>query len=238
VAPAARTGRRRNTSGALRMEASRAMANTEISGAAITPVGLMPRTAIGGDTEEKKVNLPGEAGVWVLITGDMFTFMLYFVAFASERLAHPVVFEQGRRQLDASLGLANTFILLTSSWLVVRAVNAARAELREKVRRNLAGAMLLGLTFVVLKVYGYVHDISAGHSITTNEFFGYYFAITGIHFLHVLVGLTVLWICFRKAARHDDARLLVWIESGGCFWHMVDMLWVLLFPMFYLLRGP
>ncbi len=214
------------------------MASTERTGAAVIPADLMARTAIGGDTDEKKVNLPGEPGVWVLITGDMFTFMMYFLVFASGRLADPVTFEAGRRQLDASLGLANTFILLTSSWFVVRAVHAARARLRGSVRRNLAGAMLLGLTFAVLKVYGYVHDVMAGHTITTNQFFGYYFAITGVHFLHVLVGLAVLWITFRKSGRRDDRSLLVWIESGGCFWHMVDMLWIVIFPMFYLLRGP
>lgn len=214
------------------------MATIDRTGAALAPVDSIARTAMGDDTDEKKWNLPGEAGVWVLITGDMFTFMMYFLAFASERLAHPVMFEQGRRQLDASLGLANTFVLLTSSWFVVRAVQAARAGLRGSVRRNLAGAMLLGLTFAGLKIYGYVHDIRAGHTITTDPFFGYYFAITGVHFLHVLVGLVVLGIIFRKAGRRDDPSLVVWSESGGCFWHMVDMLWVVLFPMFYLLRAP
>lgn len=214
------------------------MANTDRAGAALASVESSERPAMVDDTEEKKWNLPGEPGVWVLITGDMFTFMMYFLAFASGRLSDPATFEAGRRQLDASLGLANTFVLLTSSWFVVQAVQAARAGLRGGVRRNLAGAMLLGLTFAVLKIYGYVHDIRAGHTITTDQFFGYYFAITGVHFLHVLVGLVVLGITFRKAGRRDDRSLLVWSESGGCFWHMVDMLWVVLFPMFYLLRAP
>lgn len=214
------------------------MANTDRAGAALAPMESSDRTAMVDDTEEKIWNLPGEPGVWVLITGDMFTFLMYFLAFASGRLSDPATFEAGRRQLDASLGLANTFVLLTSSWFVVQAVQAARAGLRGGVRRNLAGAMLLGLTFAVLKIYGYVHDIRAGHTITTDQFFGYYFAITGVHFLHVLVGLVVLGITFRKAGRRDDRSLLVWSESGGCFWHMVDMLWVVLFPMFYLLRAP
>ena len=214
------------------------MVKTERTGAAVIPLDAMVREAVDGELEAKRVNLPGEAGVWVLITGDLFTFMLYFLVFAAGWSADPATFEAGRRQLDASLGFANTLILLTSSWFVVRAVQSARAGRRGSVRRNLAGAMFLGLCFAVLKVYGYVHDILAGHTITTNQFFGYYFAITGVHFLHVLVGLAVLAIVFQKAGRRDDPSLLVWIESGGCFWHMVDMLWVVLFPMFYLLRAP
>lgn len=213
------------------------MANAESSEAAVIPLDLMVQTESGGDAQVKKASLPGEPGVWVLITGDMFTFMMYFLVFASARMEAPAVFEAGRRELNASLGLANTFILLTSSWFVVRAVRAARSGIRGSVRRNLAGAMLLGVAFVALKIYGYVHDVMAGHTITSDPFFGYYFAITGVHFLHVLVGLVVLGITLGKAGRRDDRSLLVWAESGGCFWHMVDMLWVVLFPMFYLLRA-
>ncbi|MHC1762506.1 MAG: cytochrome c oxidase subunit 3 [Negativicutes bacterium] len=181
--------------------------------------------------------LPGNPSVWVLITLEMAVFLLYFVVFTSGRIEKPAMFEQGRQQLNSVLGFANTLILLTSSWFVVQAVKAAREQIADLVKRYLLLAMLCGATFGVLKIVGYCGDALAGYSITTNMFFGYYFVITGLHFLHVLVGLMVLIICYFKA-RHGSInnQFLVWIESGGCFWHMVDMLWVFIFPMLYLLR--
>jgi nitric oxide reductase NorE protein len=98
-----------------------------------------------------KPKLPGEPGVWILITGDMFTFFMYFLVFTAGRIDNPVLFEQGRQQLNATLGLANTLILLTSSWFVVKAVNAARKRIADQVKRYLLLAMLCGAAFGVLK---------------------------------------------------------------------------------------
>lgn len=185
-----------------------------------------------------KPKLPGDPGIWIPITFDMFTFCMYFLVFTLARMDNPVLFEQGRLQLNATLGFANTLILLTSSLFVVKAVKAAQARIPAKVKIYLRLAILCGLAFVVLKVVGYTLDLQAGHSMTTNLFFGYYFAITGIHLFHVLLGLGVLFICLIKARRSTvDGKFLVRIESGASFWHLVDMLWVILFPMFYLLRA-
>lgn len=185
----------------------------------------------------KKSRLPGDSGVWMFITMDMFGFLLLFTVFTIARIGDPVLFEKGRQVLHADMAFAMTLVLLTSSWFVVRAVESARKRIPAKVQSNLLAAMLLGLAFGVLKITGYMGDIAAGHSITTSEFFGYYFAMTGLHFLHVIVGMVVLAICFFKARSGPvDENYLVWIESGGCFWHMVDMIWVFLFPMIYLLR--
>ena len=183
--------------------------------------------------------LPGDPGVWMFITADVTLFCLFFFVFTSGRLADPDAYEISRQQLDPRFGLANTLILLTSSWLVVLAVHAARAGGREEVRRYLKLAMLVGAGFAVTKVAEYTLKISAGITVTTSEFFAYYYGFTAIHFFHFLVGMAVLAVCFAKAREEAiDERYLVWIESGGCYWHMVDLLWIVLFPMLYLLRAP
>jgi nitric oxide reductase NorE protein len=185
----------------------------------------------------RKSKLPGVDGIWVFITGDLVMFMIYFLVFTTGRMEAPAAYDLGRRQLDPLIGCALTLILLTSSWLVVRAVEAAREGSSGRVRTNLLLAMLLGTGFAGLKAFGYVHDALAGHSPSSNPFFGYYYAITGIHCMHVMLGMGLLLICYVKASKPIDDKYVLWIESGACFWHMVDMLWVLLFPMFYLLRS-
>lgn len=182
--------------------------------------------------------LPGDPGVWMFITADVLLFGVFFFVFTSGRLADPEGYERSRQHLDAGFGLANTLILLTSSWLVVLAVEAAREGNREHVIRLLKLAMLVGAAFAVTKIVEYALKIQAGITVTTSEFFGYYYGFTAIHFLHFVIGMGVLALCLAKARREAiDERYVAWIESSGCYWHMVDLLWIVLFPMLYLLRA-
>jgi nitric oxide reductase NorE protein len=182
--------------------------------------------------------LPGDSGVWIFIIADVCAFALFFLIFTVGRIGDPALYEQSRRALDANLGLLNTAILLTSSYFMVRAVEAARAGLRAGVTRNLMLAMLIGAGFAITKVIEYSAKINHGITMVTNEFFTYYFVFTGIHFLHFMIGMAALSMMLVKA-RQDalDTRFTVWIESVGCYWHMVDLLWIILFPMLYLLRA-
>ena len=96
---------------------------------------------------------------------------------------------------------------------------------------------MLGFAFIVLKITGWVGDVQAGNLITTNEFFGYYFCITAYHFLHVLAGLAFLTLCYLRSRNAPvDKDYVEWLESAGSLWHVVDMLWVFIFPLFFLLR--
>lgn len=182
--------------------------------------------------------LPGDSGVWLFIFADMCAFAVFFLLFTVGRAANPVLYEASRVQLDPRFGLANTLVLLTSSWLVARAVHAVRAGDRARVVRGLAGALAVGAVFGVSKVSEWVSEVARGNTLLTDEFFSYYFAFTGIHFLHFVVGMAVLAVSVAKA-RHDAlaARFRVWVESAGCYWHMVDLLWIVLFPMLYLQRA-
>ncbi len=187
---------------------------------------------------EQAARLPGDSGVWAFIIADMGAFALFFLIFTAGRIASPDLYEASRQHLDVSLGLLNTLILLTSSFFMVKAVEAARAGVRGAVIRNLILTIMIGLGFAVSKIIEYNAKGAAGIGLTTNEFYTYYFAFTGIHFLHFAIGIGALLMMFAKA-RFDalDDRFRVWIESVGCYWHMVDLLWIMLFPMIYLQRA-
>jgi nitric oxide reductase NorE protein len=185
-----------------------------------------------------KPKLPGDPGVWIFILADCCAFALFFLIFTVGRMGDPALYEHSRQMLDANLGLLNTLILLTSSYFMVRAVEAARHGERSKVIRNLILAMGIGAGFAVTKVIEYSTKIHHGITMLTNEFFTYYFVFTGIHFLHFIIGIGVLAVCLAKSRKDPlDARYVTWIEASGCYWHMVDMLWIVLFPMLYLLRA-
>ena len=183
--------------------------------------------------------LAGDAGVWFFITADIALFAVLFAAFMLARMDAPQAFEQSHRHLDPATGTFNTLVLLTSSWLVALAVHAARAGQRATVRRYLAAGMAVGACFAMSKAVEYSDKIGAGLTMLSNDFFMYYYALTGLHFLHFVVGMVVLAGCWAKAERDAlDARYLVWLESSGCYWHMVDLLWIVLFPLLYLMRLP
>jgi nitric oxide reductase NorE protein len=191
-----------------------------------------------GGMSGQSARLPGDSGVWTFIFADMGAFAMFFLVFTVGRMASPALFEASRQHLDVTLGLLNTLILLTSSLFMVRSVEAARAGDRGATQRNLVVTILIGLGFAVTKIIEYRAKGAAGIGLTTNEFYTYYFAFTGIHFLHFIIGIGALSMMVVKA-RHDalDDKFRVWIESVGCYWHMVDLLWIMLFPMLYLLRA-
>ena len=182
--------------------------------------------------------LAGDAGVWFLISADITMFAVLFLLFLVERYRAVALFEQSRLQLDLALGVLNTLILLSSSWLVALAVHSARHGKRAAVSRYLGLGMLVGAGFAVTKIYEYWHKIAAGITLLSNDFFMFYFALTGLHFLHFAIGMVLLAVCWSKS-RGDtlDDNFVIWIESSGCYWHMVDLLWIVLFSLLYLLHA-
>ncbi|MFL6062856.1 MAG: cytochrome c oxidase subunit 3 [Marmoricola sp.] len=180
--------------------------------------------------------VPGIEGVWVLIAGDMVIFALLFGSFMSARREHTALFEASRHALDLHRGGLNTLLLLTSSWCVVLALRAIRGDRRDAALRWLGFGILGGLGFAVSKVLEYVAEVGAGHTAGSGDFFMYYFMLTGIHLVHVLVGtlvLTIFWFRWRSPAKPDS---ITGFESAAVFWHMVDLLWIVLFPLLYLVR--
>jgi nitric oxide reductase NorE protein len=182
-------------------------------------------------------HMPGEAGIWIMIFGDMLVFSIMFAVFLFYRRADLALFESSQANLNRTLGLINTFFMLTSSWLVAMAVQAARAHRTRTTVRMFRLAFACGVGFSVVKVIEYAQKIRAGIVINSNDFYMYYYIFTGIHFLHVLIGLGVLAFMAAYASDGKFSPIKVGhMESGASFWHVVDLLWIALFALLYLLR--
>ncbi|KRE29036.1 cytochrome C oxidase subunit III [Mycobacterium sp. Soil538] len=179
--------------------------------------------------------VPGESGTWVFLFGDMAVFGAFFVTFLVERASAPEVFDAARTTLHIGVGVVNTLVLLTSSLLVVLALNAVRAGHRAVATRAVAAAIACGIGFVALKVTEYVALAAAGHGPGANHFYLYYFILTGLHLFHVCLGLGALTFVLTQTRRAElSATRTALVEGAACFWHLVDLLWIFLFALLYL----
>jgi nitric oxide reductase NorE protein len=186
----------------------------------------------------RHARLVGDEGIWFFIAGDLCLFTVIFLLFMTGRMHAPAVFGRSRETLHLDLGVVNTLVLITSSYFMARAVVASRHRVRAQVVRNLSLALGIGSIFAVVKVFEYGSLFKAGISPVTNDFFMYYFVLTGLHLLHYLGGILALLVTLARARKRDlNAGYTRWIESVGVYWHMVDLIWIFLFPMLYLLRA-
>lgn len=182
-------------------------------------------------------HLPGESGIWMFIAGDMVIFSLFFVVFTHGLGQNPELFRESQALLNETFGALNTVLLLCSSWLVATAVAVAREGRNRLSRQLLAIAMLCGSGFTLVKFFEWREKLNAGIGLQTNEFFTYYFVFCGIHLLHVLIGIGVLAFMIRRLRGNtNSAETIVVLESGATFWHVVDLLWIGLFALLYLLH--
>jgi nitric oxide reductase NorE protein len=173
-------------------------------------------------------DLPGHPMMWVLILTEVVTFGLLLLTFAVARAVQPSLFAAGQTQLDPLLGGMNTIVLITSGWLAALAVDASMKSRRIRARALLAGAMALGFVFVAVKIAEYVEKARVGIGLETDTFFTLYFLLTGFHLLHVLLGIVILAL----VAMHDSLDNL---KTGTAFWHVVDLVWVVMYPLIYLI---
>lgn len=182
-------------------------------------------------------HVPGEEGIWVLIFGDMLLFGVFFATYLYYRGREPELFSTSQLTLNLDYGAFNTLLLLTSSLFVVVGIRALRNAVRGVAPAMFVGAFLCGAGFGLIKFLEYGAKISDGITPGTNTFYMYYFVLTGLHFFHVLVGMVVLAVMFVMSRKPElTARRFGYIEGGACFWHMVDLLWIILFPLIYLAR--
>jgi len=179
-------------------------------------------------------HLPGDRDMWVMVLGDMIIFAGYFVVFMIYRSMHAREFLTAQQHLDVNIGVINTVILLTSSWFVVLAVSSTRAGRHSQAVRLVYLGGLGGVLFIVLKGYEWVAKIQAGHG-NSEMFYSFYYVVTGVHLIHVLIGLIVLGTVIREL-RNPGRRRATVVESGAVYWHMVDLLWVIIFALFYVMR--
>ena len=179
--------------------------------------------------------IPGESGTWVFLFGDMVVFGAFFVTFLVERARAPEVFDTARTTLHIGVGVLNTLVLLTSSLCVVLALNAIRVGSRKIAANAVVVAIALGVVFIVLKATEYVALANAGHGPGANDFYLYYFILTGLHLFHVCLGLGALAFVLSQTRRAEmSATRTALVEGAACFWHLVDLLWIFLFALLYL----
>lgn len=198
------------------------------------PQGDMRKT-----TGRTPARVPGEVGIWAFLCSDLSVFTFYFFTFLWERAGHPEAFAQGTRALHLTIGVINTLMLLTSSLFVALAAQAVRNGRGAMGQRLIAAAFLGGATFVVNKPIEWIDEVSRGLGPQHDNFFQLYYMMTGLHLLHVLVGLVVLTFLWRLAGSVRDAptpRQVRFLESAATYWHLVDLIWLTLFALFYLLK--
>ena len=167
--------------------------------------------------------------MWVLILSELLVFSAFFVLFAWQRVTDVALFNASQQLLDPVIGGLNTIVLLTSGLFAALAIQAIAEDNKRRCRLWLSMAIAFGVAFCVIKLTEYADKLGAGLGPETNDFFTYYYLLTGFHFAHVVFGLCLLVLACRYTTREN-------VETVTAFWHLVDMVWVMLYPLIYLLR--
>ena len=188
-------------------------------------------------------------GMWIFVGSEALLFSALFTLYAAYRVAYPGTFGEAAGHTDLLLGSIMTFVLITSSYAVVAGLDAARRGRTGRVAPLLAAAMALGLAFLVLKGVEYTIHFRDGifpgrfyrfEAFPTDGariFFTLYYFMTGLHALHVAGGLVLLGaLAWLARQGRFDAVYHTPLELGGLYWHFVDVIWIFLWPLFYLLR--
>lgn len=182
-------------------------------------------------------DLPGDFALWIFIFAEMLVFGVLFVAYAFTRANNVELFNASQLTLSRTFGAINTLVLITSSYFVVRGVAAIKLGLAKQCTYWLTGAFLLGGVFISIKIVEFHAKFAADISMSTNAFYMFYLSLTFFHFMHVLMGMVILASIIVKTRRGAyNAQHYTGVETGASFWHMVDFLWIILFPLIYIIR--
>lgn len=191
-------------------------------------------------------------GMWLFLLQEVLFFTPFFVGFFIFGKFYPEAFKQASKHLDWKLGSLNTIILITSSFTMAKAVNAAQRGLQSVLVRNLIFTFICACGFLIVKYFEYAHKIHVGTlpgSLFNQEllqngeftfeqvplFFSFYFGMTGLHGIHVIGGMVVIAWLIKRAMRNDfGPQYYTPVEMVGLYWHFVDLVWIYLFPLLYL----
>ncbi|MEH6627163.1 MAG: cytochrome c oxidase subunit 3 family protein [Motiliproteus sp.] len=181
--------------------------------------------------------VPGNGAVWVGIFAEMSEFALMFLVYFIAKVHYPEVFDQGPLRLHTTAGVLNTLALLTSSYCVAKAMKSVRMDRIPQAIRWLWGTIIAAVAYLIIKAWEYQWNIEQGIEVDTNLFFTVYYYMTFNHFLHVFWGGgAILWAIMRlknggyTAERHEG------MEAIASYWHMIDLVWIVIFPLLYVLR--
>ena len=187
-------------------------------------------------------------GVWIFMVTEILMFGGLFVAFAIFNNLYPEVFEEGAKFLDWKLGAVNTVVLLTSSLTMALGIHYIQTDKRDAAFWSLVFTILCGAVFMVIKYFEYSHKFHLGlfpgsefafqgdtEVKNLALFFSFYFCMTGLHGIHVLAGMGLIsWVTYRHYKGEFNPNYFTAVEGVGLFWHIVDLIWIYLFPLLYL----
>lgn len=201
-------------------------------------------------------------GMWLFLASEILFFGGVFTAYTVMRYRAPEGFSMANHHLNVPLGGVNTAVLLTSSLTMALAVWASQNKRRDLLKLFLGLTLIFGTAFLGIKAYEWYHEYEMGlvpgaatfgtradgtpalteyeqpHAKAIQMFFIFYFSITGLHALHMIIGLAVLGIQWTMAARHPQFGIADYtpIEISGLYWHFVDVVWIFVYPLLYLLK--
>ena len=193
------------------------------------------RSVPRGSSEPAGIHCPGQGSMWFFVIGDLWIFTCYFACYIHDRAHNPAAFLQGQQLLSQPIGVLNTVILLTSSLFVALCVQATRAGEIVTASRFLALGTACGAGFMLVKAVEWYLKIHAGFPDGADPFFIYYFMLTGLHVVHVSLGLVILALLWRELRGAKQPRV-EFAETCATYWHMVDSLWIAIFALLYLVR--
>jgi len=183
-----------------------------------------------------KNRLPGDLAMWFFILAELTVFALFFIGFAISEQQNLVMFSQGKAKLHQTAGQINTIALITSSFFVALALNVMHKGRGRQASFLLIIAKLVACIYIAVKISEYLLLFEQGIDIETNTFFTLYFLITAFHLMHVLLGMVILAYVNHSAFKGKySTNNLSGFESGASYWHMVDLLWIILFPLIYVI---
>ena len=187
-------------------------------------------------TGGKRGHLPGDLAMWFFILAELSVFAILILTFAVTQALKPQMFSESRLLLNTSTGLAMTLSLLTAGLFAALAQEQVRRSRPRRGAVYLLAALLAASVYMLLKLTEYHHLLDSGLGMEHNTFFTLYWILTGFHFLHVLLGMVILgWLAERCRRGLYSADNRSGFESGVLYWHMVDLIWVVLFPLVYVL---
>jgi len=178
---------------------------------------------------------PGGILIWIIVFLELITFGMALVAFVYDGTKNHEVFHQSKLQLNATLGLVNTVFLLTSGYFMAKAVHEFEHKNISKASLHLKITALGGLLFIVVKFFEYSAKIEHGLTPDTNSFYMYYWLLTAFHLIHVFVGLVIILWTNYSMKKPNSTTEAEDVKTCGVFWHMCDLIWLLLFPVLYLI---
>jgi nitric oxide reductase NorE protein len=187
------------------------------------------------ETGKRGKFVPGQPDMWAFVLFETLVFTAYFGFYLFYRARSPELFLHSEAQLDLRVGVFNTLVLLLSSWSVARCVQSARAGVYRAALRDVFITAAFAAVFLFFKVFEWVRLVHMGNGLDSNDFFMFYFFLTGIHFVHLLIGFVVLGIIVYQL-RGPARRSQELVETCATYWHTVDFLWVLIFALLYVVR--